>query len=97
MIRVEYSPSARFPRVTAMLVYEDPANAISESLALDFAAGDPAQQRAWTVRLANPTLRSFRWRVRGFTGAGEVVEGAWTAGSEPVIVVDAALLAHLGA
>jgi hypothetical protein len=92
VVRVECSPSARFFRVEVELVYEDPASGLHESLTMGFEVGDPAGPRIWSVALADPTWRSYRWCIRGFTSAGEVVTGDWSVGSEPVLVVDAARL-----
>ena len=69
------------------LEYVDEDNDIHESGAMAFAPDNIAQPQAWTVNLANPSQRRYRYRMTLVTKGGDFLQTGWISTDAPSLPV----------
>ena len=69
------------------LEYVDEANGIHETSALEFDSETLAKPQTWTVHLADPSLRRYRYRMTLITTDGEFIESGWIRTDAPTLPV----------
>jgi hypothetical protein len=69
------------------LEYSDFANDIHETGSMDFAGEKLAQTQSWTVNLADPTQRRYRYRMTLVTATGEFMQTGWIGTDAPSLPV----------
>ncbi len=69
------------------LEYEDDENGIHEVGDLSFTADTLAQPLSWTVNLADPEQRRYRYRMTLVTKAGDFVQTGWIGTDAPTLPV----------
>jgi hypothetical protein len=73
-------------QVQVEVSYEDPANGFSDDRTFVLKAGDPVSH--WRLRLSDPTLRSYRYRLTYFFPAGVRYTTDWVSTDSATLVVN---------
>ena len=69
------------------LEYEDAENGIHETKDMAFSPENIAQPQAWTLNLADPSKRRYRYRMTLITKAGDFLQTGWIGTDAPSLPV----------